>query len=121
VSDYQRRLTSGNLILSDGIISPRGGIDTSRTSKSKGGNGGATTDRNRLNEQNDQIKLLKKKQHEYVENQLHQIRQMVNTPVFVNSYYHTRQGNEFSKVIIILFNVRYLDQPAKSAFSRSSA
>ena len=50
VSDYQRRLTSGNLILSDGIISPRGGIDTSRTSKSKGGNGGATTDRNRLNE-----------------------------------------------------------------------
>jgi hypothetical protein len=44
VSDYQRRLTSGNLILSDGIISPRGGIDTSRTSKSKA-NGG-TTDRN---------------------------------------------------------------------------
>lgn len=42
VSDYQRRITSGNLILSDGIISPRGGIDTSRTSKSKGG---ALTDR----------------------------------------------------------------------------
>lgn len=41
VSDYQRRIVSGQ-IFSDGLISPRGGIDTSRTSKSKGG---ANTDR----------------------------------------------------------------------------
>lgn len=72
MSDYQRRLTSGQLILSDGIISPRGGgIDTSRTTKSKG-NGGTTdrnfTQRQRIeHEQMDQIKQLKKKQHDYVE------------------------------------------------------
>ena len=111
VSDYQRRQTSGHLILSDGIISPRGGIDTSRTSKSNK----ATSDRNytqrqrQEHENNEQIKALKKKQHEYVEHQLHKIRQMVNTPVFVNNYYHTRQGSDFSMVIIILFNVCYLE------------
>ena len=65
-------MTSGQLILSEGIISPRvGGVDTSRTTKSKA-NGG-TSDRGysqrqrQEQDQMEQIKALKRKQHDFVE------------------------------------------------------
>ena len=48
--------------------------------------------------------MLKKKQHNYIESQLQDIRRMVNTPVFIGSYYSTKTGATFAKVCSIYYN-----------------
>jgi ribosomal protein S19 len=87
-------------MLSDGMISPRNGLlgngmESNRSLKNKAV---VTTEKKVNKEADDKIRQLKKKQHNYIENQLQDIRRMVNTPVFIGSYYGTKVGQSFAKV-----------------------
>jgi len=71
-SDYQRKNSAGQLMLSDGMISPRNallgnGMESNRSLKNKAV---VTTDKKVNKEADDKIRQLKKKQHNYIENQL---------------------------------------------------
>lgn len=93
-SEYQRKNSAGQLMLSDGMISPRNnlnGMESSRSAKSK--QHAPPTNEKKVNKEgDDKIRQLKKKQHNYIESQLQDIRRMVNTPVFIGSYYGTKVG-----------------------------
>jgi hypothetical protein len=68
-SDYQRKNSAGQLMLSDGMISPRnglnGGMDSTRSNKTKPI---VTTEKKVNKEVDEKIRQLKKKQHNYIEN-----------------------------------------------------
>jgi hypothetical protein len=71
-SEYQRKNSAGQLMLSDGMISPRNallgnGMDSNRSMKNKAV---VTTEKKVNKEADDKIRQLKKKQHNYIENQL---------------------------------------------------
>ena len=93
-----------------GMISPRNnhllgnGMDSARSLKGK--QQVLLSDKKVNKEVVEKTIMLKKKQQNYIEGWLQNIRRMVNTPVFIGNYYNTKNGATFAKVIQNIINLK---------------